>query len=617
MKTVRIASTRLLALSALCALAACDSNNTAGDLVDSGSTDIDASPIGDCQESAQLANLVLSANDQLRYDFSPDELSYQLDVSVLIAEVRVSASSQDERATIRVNNVELENGVLSSPIALNLGVNAVSVQVSTEDASCDYVAEINRGAKVIRQVAYAKASNTQDADQFGFSLALSGDTMAVSARVEDSNANGVNGDETDNSALSSGAVYVFRYTGTIWVQEAYLKASNTETEDGFGFSLALSGDTLAVGAEGEDSNAVGVNGDQNDNSATGSGAAYIFHRNGSNWIQEAYIKASNTGNLDHFGFELDLSGDILAVGAYGEQSNSTGINSTGDNDLANRSGAVYVFKKKEGQWEQDAYIKPFNTGAGDRFGWSLALTGDSQSGALLAVGAHLEESNATGIGENGADNSARGSGAVYVFRSNSSKWQQEAYIKAPNSEASDEFGYSVAISGNRLAVGARYEDSGSFGIGGLQSDNSSPDSGAAYTYVHDGTSWQEEAYIKSSNASPSDEFGHTLALSESILAIGAYREDSGTAGIDGNENDDDSPDTGAVYVFGQSGESWSQTHYLKASNAGIGDLFSFSLAISGDSLAVGSIVEDSNAKGINGNENDEMANGSGAAYLFQ
>src|SRR6267142_2294406 len=140
-------------------------------------------------------------------------------------------------------------------------------------------------ASALRQVAYVKASNPGEEDHFGHAIALSGDgaTLAVSAPYEDSAATGINGNQADNSMANSGAVYVFSRTGSTWSQQAYVKASNTgEKEEGdeFGYSISLSddGNTLAVGAIGEDSAAKGINGDQADNSANGAGAVYVFTR---------------------------------------------------------------------------------------------------------------------------------------------------------------------------------------------------------------------------------------------------------------------------------------------------------------------------------------------------
>ena len=129
-------------------------------------------------------------------------------------------------------------------------------------------------------------------------MAVSGDTVVVGAHGEDSSATGVNGNQSDNSAADAGAAYVFVRSGTTWSQQAYLKASNTGAGDYFGCSVAVSGDTVVVGAYGEDSSATGVNGNQADNSATDAGAAYVFVRSGTTWSQQAYLKASNTGADD-------------------------------------------------------------------------------------------------------------------------------------------------------------------------------------------------------------------------------------------------------------------------------------------------------------------------------
>ncbi len=123
---------------------------------------------------------------------------------------------------------------------------------------------------------YLKASNTGTDDNFGQSVAVSGDTVVVGAPAEASNATGVNGNQANNSAYAAGAVYVFVRSGATWSQQAYLKASNTEANDGFGFSVGVAGGTIVVGAWLEDSSATGINGDQSNNAAWASGAAYLF-----------------------------------------------------------------------------------------------------------------------------------------------------------------------------------------------------------------------------------------------------------------------------------------------------------------------------------------------------
>src|SRR5262249_4642758 len=140
------------------------------------------------------------------------------------------------------------------------------------------------------------------------------------------------GDQNNDTALYSGAAYVFVRSGTTWTQEAYLKASNTGADDEFGDSVSVSGDTVVVGAPSESSIATGVNGDQNDNSASASGAAYVFVRTGTTWTQQAYLKASNTDAFDQFGWSVSASGDTVLVAARAETSSATGVNGDQNDD---------------------------------------------------------------------------------------------------------------------------------------------------------------------------------------------------------------------------------------------------------------------------------------------
>jgi hypothetical protein len=211
--------------------------------------------------------------------------------------------------------------------------------------------------------------------------------------------------------LNSGAAYVFVREGTNWIQQAYLKASNTGAGDNFGSSVAISGDTLVVGAELEGSKATGVNGNQSDNSATEAGAAYVFVRNWTNWSQQVYLKASNTGSVDNFGgASVAIFGDTVVVGAPYEASNATGVNGDQSDNSAPGAGAAYVFVRSATNWSQQAYLKPSNTRAFGEFGLSLAISGDT-----VVVGADGDFSNATGVNGDQSNTNAPFSGAAYVF----------------------------------------------------------------------------------------------------------------------------------------------------------------------------------------------------------
>ncbi|MDQ7057794.1 MAG: FG-GAP repeat protein [Ghiorsea sp.] len=359
---------------------------------------------------------------------------------------------------------------------------------NADESTC--VSSPNQTLALIDSVAatiYVKASNTGVNDSFGWSVSLSGDgnTLAVGAYLEDSIATGIGGNQADNAAIDSGAVYVFSRTGTTWTQQAYVKASNTGLNDIFGWSVSLSGDgnTLAVGACLEGSIATGIGGNQADNTASASGAVYVFSRTGTTWTQQAYVKASNTGVNDIFGWSVSLSGDgnTLAVAARGEDSSATGIGGNQADNAASNAGAVYVFSRTGTTWTQQAYVKASNTEASDNFGYSVSLSGD---GNTLAVSGYLENSIATGIGGNQVDNTASASGAVYVFSRTGTTWTQQAYVKASNTGSADIFGYSVSLSddGNTLAVGTYGEDSIATGIGGNQADNTAGNAGAVYLY---------------------------------------------------------------------------------------------------------------------------------------
>jgi hypothetical protein len=423
--------------------------------------------------------------------------------------------------------------------------------------------------------------------------------------------------------LSKTYELVFERGSAVLEQAVYGKASNAGAGDFFGFSVALSGDTLAVGARGEASAATGVNpaSGQADNRATYAGAVYVFVRSGTTWTQQAYLKAFNADAYDQFGVSVALSGDTLAVGAYGEASAATGVNpASGQADnSASEAGAVYVFVRSGTTWTQQAYLKASNAGAYDSFGISVALAGNT-----LAVGANGEDSAATGINpaSGQADNTASIAGAVYVFVRSGTTWTQQAYLKASNAGAGDNFGWPVAVSGDTLAVGAYSEASAATGVNPAsgQADNSANSAGAVYVFVRSGATWTQQAYLKASNAGADDSFGRSVALSGDTLAVGAPFEASAATGVNpaSGQADNSAGNAGAVYVFVRSGTTWTQQAYLKASNAGAGDYFGASVALSENTLAVGAEGEASAANGVNppSGQANNTASGAGAVYVF-
>ncbi len=391
----------------------------------------------------------------------------------------------------------------------------------------------------------------------------------------------------------AGSANVYVLEDGLWAFQQVLTASNIDAGDSFGADVVISddGNTLVVSALNEDSNATGVDGDSSNNDESNSGAVYVFKRDGMGvWTEVAYIKPStvqggDTDGSDLFGSFLAMSGDgtVLAVSAWYEDSSSMLVGGDESDDSAENAGAVFVFRDLAGVWSQDAYLKPLNTGAGDLFGSSLAM---SSAGDRLAIGALSEDSGASGVGNDAFNDNSSGSGAVYIF-DYSGSWMQSAFIKSSAPDAGDQFGAALALNaaGDVLAVSALNEDSGSSGVAGDPADNSSVSTGAVYVFDNSGGAWSQSAYLKASNADPVDEFGHIVRLNATgnrLLAT-SIREGSRSSGINGGQELDDFVASGAGYLFLNDG-GWQQQAYIKASNNTPGSLFGWRADFSSDGL---------------------------------
>lgn len=492
---------------------------------------------------------------------------------------------------------------------------------------------VGNSPKLWETQAYLKASNADANDGFGYSVAISGDTIVVGAAGESSNQTTITNGPTassDNSLGSAGAAYVFQRFGSSWSQAAYLKPSNLGGTDQFGVSVAIDRDTIVVGANQEDSNQTTITNAPNaiapNEGATDSGAAYVFQRSGTTWSEQAYLKPSNTGANDQFGISLAISGDTIAVGAYFEDSNQTSITNGSPapaNEGATNAGAVYVFQRSGTTWSEQAYLKPSNMEAGDRFGITVDISNDT-----IVVGANLEASNQITI-TNGSgasvDNSAVNAGAAYVFRRTGTTWTQEAYLKAPNAESGDQFGNAVAIDGDTIVVGAFAESSNQTTITNgttASSDNSASIAGAAYVFQRTGSTWSHQAYLKPPNLGADDRFGNTVAIEGNTILVSSIFEDNNQTTVTNGTmpNDDNSlSNSGAVYVFHRSGSTWAFRAYFKAPNADVEDRFGNAISISGDTAVVGVNLEDSNQNTITNGPTASTNNSaltSGAAFVF-
>lgn len=385
------------------------------------------------------------------------------------------------------------------------------------------------------QEAYIKPFNTDGWDGFGTSIAIDGDYMVVGAPREDSSGSQ---NPNDNVVPQSGAAYVFVRNGSTWTQQAYLKASNPGQNYLFGWSVAISGHRIVVGSPGEQSDATGVNGNQSDDGLNNAGAAYAFVRNGTNWTQQAYLKASNTDVGDTFGVSVAIDGNQIIVGAYGEDSSSRTIDSGAADNSSDDVGAAYVFERAQMAWTQTAYLKCSNADWGDQFGIAVDI-----HGTTAVVGANLEDSGSNRVdgdqGTTGTD-----VGAAYVFDKTPAGWVQSSYLKASNAESLDEFGTDVAIHEDRIVVGTFKESSGTDDVNSHLDDNLQTWAGAAYTFVRCAGLWHAEYYLKASNSDAHDRFGSAVALGGDWIGIGAPRESSS-----GLPSSNDLPGAGAAYAF--------------------------------------------------------------------
>ncbi|MEZ4375848.1 MAG: FG-GAP repeat protein [Polyangiaceae bacterium] len=440
------------------------------------------------------------------------------------------------------------------------------------------------------QEAYLKTDISQSSLELGRAVAIDGSTIvAGSTTYPDGNGN-------------YGAVLVYTRDCNGWSLQAVLQPDNPGN-DQFGRSVAISGDTIVVGAEDEDGPS---------DSRSDSGAAYVFTRCGSSWMQSAYLTASNAGNSDRFGKQVAISGDVIVVGAPEEDSDATGINGAQTNDDASQAGAAYVFRRAAGGWTQEAYLKASNAEKFDNFGDAVGI-----SGSTIVVTATGEDSPASGVdGSQGNDPSYLASGAVYVFVHDGSAWSQQAYVKASNNGANLNFGESLAIDGDTFVAGSIDENSESTGVNGSQMSGFAS-TGAAYIFFRSGTTWAQQAYVKASNTGANDKFGTSVAISGDQVLVGAPTEDGSASGLGGDDTSDGTDGAGAAYLYTRTSGNWAFTTYIKASNPGIADLFGQGVAISGPTFVVSALFEDSGATGTNGDQSDNSKTNSGALYVFK
>ncbi len=461
----------------------------------------------------------------------------------------------------------------------------------------------------ITQQAYVKASNSGMNDQFGWpggGIAIAGDTLVVGAPTEDSSAKGVDGDQGDGldptpmnrmDGFDSGAAYVFWRYGTGWSQQAYLKSTDTASHDLFGRAVAVSGDTVVVSAAGAkgkqdgvpfvgavyvfvregttwrqqarltvpgsddytrfgaslaisgDTLVIGAESEKRAGAQAGgeeilmAGAAYVFVRDGGKWSQQARLEASNAKYKSHFCGSVAISGDTLIVGAIGDNSASGGVNGDQSDHSLVSAGAAYVFRREGTKWSQQAYLKAPKPGEFDEFGTSVAISGDT-----AVVGATGAKAGNAKSGEKDD-----GPGAAFVFVRADGKWVAQASLTPPNFEGGEEFGCSVAISGEHLVVGAKQTRD--------RTDKQRNHPGAAHVFTRKASTWDRGTPIMASNPENGDLFGGSVAIAVDTVAVGAAGEDGFARGINAKQDkqNNGNSSSGAAYVFVMSGAEKAET----------------------------------------------------------
>lgn len=324
------------------------------------------------------------------------------------------------------------------------------------------------------------ASDSEGGDWFGLSVAIDGNSLVVGAP------------ENYSLPLKQGWAYVFTRSGSIWVEQQKLAANDGASGDHFGQSVAINGDTVVVGVREDD-----IDG------KTDQGSAYVFARNGALWTQQQKLIANDGQAGDYFGHAVALSGNIAVVGAR-------------DDDINGQSdqGSAYVFTRNGATWTQQAKLFDNNGQVIDRFGQAVGLDGDT-----LVVGAY------------GANNHR---GTVYVFTGSSATWTLQQKLTAADSQVSDHFGWSVAVRGDTIGVGAYRASIGA-----------NPGQGSAFVFTRSGATqpvWTQQSKLLANDGAPNDFFGWSVAVSGRTVVVGAGGDDITT-------NNTTAYDQGSAYVF--------------------------------------------------------------------
>lgn len=361
------------------------------------------------------------------------------------------------------------------------------------------------------------ANDSDDDDHFGISVSIWGEYAIIGAFLD------------EDAGDFSGSAYIFHRSGNVWTEQEKLTASDAVSFENFGRSVSIWGEYAIVGAPNDDDN------------GSESGSAYIFKRSGNDWTEQQKLTASDGNTFDQFGWAVDLHGDYAIIGAFHD-----------DDDGVN-SGSAYIFHRSGNNWSEQAKLTASDASIGDNFGYAVALSGN-----YALISAYINDDDGTS------------SGSAYVFKRSNTLWLEQSKLTASDAATGDIFGYSVAIEGDYLIVGAPGDES---------------ETGAAYIFKRDGGVWNEKMKLTASDGNTEDAFGGNVGIHGDYAVVGASFADTQVA------------DTGGAYIFHRSGSIWTEQTKLEASDAMSMDGFGHSVSIWGSHIIVGAPFDADN--GVN------------------
>ncbi len=522
----------------------------------------------------KLATLDLSIG-QVNELLSSNNTSYTSTMAYMTESIEIRASAEDG-ASVTVNGEIVNAETSSSTIALQEGSNFIDIDVVSSDGtqSRNYTLNVTRQTqKRFSQSLFIKETDPKEHGSFGTDAVIDGDTMAIATRRdvhiyennngnwelktilepthetsigtdlslengtlvvgmrwEDTGVGGINQTQTGQEIPNSGAVYVYVKVDNEWTLQAHIKSEVPAEWEQFGTDVAISGNTLVIGAIGHPNSVP-------ENTLNGfvydAGSAYVYERTDDVWSFVTKLTAPYPTGGDRYGNTVAIDENIIAIGAYKEDSDAQGLNGNQDSNIGPDSGAVFIYENLANEWTLQTYLKPADSKLATEFGNAVKLHGD-----LLFVAAHRESEDPDGFDYGGG---------VYIF-SKSAGWSEIALLK-PDKEIYL-FGECIATNGNLLAVGASFENGRGSGITPDHHTSFQNHAGAIILFENQNGSWNQVATLKPSNTRWEAHFGDKCSITDNFVIVPFADEGSSGFGINPSQSIFDPLDySGAVYIY--------------------------------------------------------------------